>query len=139
MRIFLTSLMAFLLSGFAGGMVAQWLAVATNATEEYILVFAATVMITIGVTMAFFIAQFFGDAPRAVNRTAITALILFAIALVVLVGWSYMPAGSAETALRDLPIIAGLILPGVVTILVHWLFVRWRVKNTAPAFGRLPS
>ena len=45
MRIFLTSLMAFFLSAFAGGMIAQMLAVRTGATEEYILVFVATVIV----------------------------------------------------------------------------------------------
>ena len=136
MRIFFTSLMAFLLSGFAGAMVAQWLAVATNAADEFILVFVASAMITIGVTMAFFIAQFFTDTARAVNRTAFAALVMFAITLVMLIGWSYTAAGRTEITSQDLPMIAGLIVPGLATILVHWLFVRWRVKNSQPSFGR---
>ena len=47
MRKFFTSLLAFIISGFAGGLVAQELAVITNAQEEYILVFMASVLVTI--------------------------------------------------------------------------------------------
>lgn len=136
MRIFFTSLMAFFLSGFAGGMIAQWLAVATNAADEFILVFMASAMVTIGVTVAFFVAQLFAGTARAVNRTAFATLVLFAITLVMLIGWSYAAAGRGEITSRDLPVIAGLILPGLATIVVHWLIVLWRVKNTQPSFGR---
>ena len=86
MRIFFTSLIAFFLSGFAGGLVAQALAVWTGATEEYILVFAAIALVVAIVTFVFFIAQFFGNATNAVNRAAVALLILFAIALIGLVG-----------------------------------------------------
>ncbi|MFB9982529.1 hypothetical protein ACFSQQ_12785 [Mesorhizobium kowhaii] len=50
MRTFFTSLFAFILSGLAGGLVAQWLAIATGAEEEYILVFMFSVLVTFMVT-----------------------------------------------------------------------------------------
>ena len=138
MRIFFTSLIAFFLSGFAGGLVAQALAVWTGATEEYILVFAAIALVVAIVTFVFFIAQFFGNATKAVNRAAVVLLILFAIALIGLVGWTFAESPEHRATNSDLTIIAGLILPGVVTIVVHWLFVRWRigVRPETPRFGR---
>lgn len=60
MRNFFTSLFAFILSGLAGVLVVQELAVITGATEECILVFAATVMIVVVVTVGFFLVQFRG-------------------------------------------------------------------------------
>ncbi|WP_217570653.1 hypothetical protein [Mesorhizobium sp. GbtcB19] len=136
MRKFFTSLFAFVLSGFAGGLVVQELAVLTGATEEYILVFAATVMILIVVTIGFFLVQFRAEPIRAVDRMAWWLLAIFAIILVALAGWTFsVPAENRATA-SDLSIIAGLILPGVVAIVVQWLFVRWRLKRSPAGFGR---
>ena len=60
--------MAFFLSGFAGGMVAQVLAVETGASEEYILVLHGRRRWSRwSATLVFFIAQFFGNAVKAVN------------------------------------------------------------------------
>ncbi|TPN86442.1 hypothetical protein FJ987_16895 [Mesorhizobium sp. CU2] len=136
MRALFTSLFAFILSGFLGGVVAQQLAVATGATEEYIVVFMATALVAILVTAFFFVAQFRSDPVRAADRTMWRLLAIFGLALVVLAGWTFAePAANGSTA-RDLSIIAGLILPGAATILVQWLFVRWRLKRAAIKFGR---
>jgi uncharacterized membrane protein len=135
-RKFFTSLFAFLLSGLAGGLVVQELAVLTDATEEYILVFAATVMIIIVVTIGFFLVQFRAEPVRAVDRMFRWLLAIFAIIVVALAGWTFsVPAENRATA-SDLSIVAGLILPGVVAIIVQWLFVRWRLKRSAAGFGR---
>lgn len=129
MRIFFTSLMAFILSGFAGGMVAQSLAVATHAREEYILIFMASALVTIIVTMVFFIAQFFSNAPTIINWIALFAIVLFVLIGLGLIGWTFsQPIGKRQWA-SDLPITAGLVLPSLATVVVHWLFVRWRVKR----------
>ncbi|KUM24648.1 hypothetical protein AU467_05890 [Mesorhizobium loti] len=136
MRKFFTSLFAFVLSGLAGGLVVQELAVLTGATEEYILIFAATVMIIIVVTIAFFLVQFRTEPIRAVDRMLRWLLAIFAIVLVALAGWTFsVPAENRATA-SDLSIVAGLILPGVVAIIVQWLFVRWRLKRPVAGFGR---
>jgi len=135
-RKFFTSLFAFLLSGLAGGLVVQELAVLTGATEEYILVFAATVMIIIVVTTGFFLVQFRAEPVRAVDRMFRWLLAIFALIVVALAGWTFsVPAENRATA-SDLSIVAGLILPGVVAIIVQWLFVRWRLKRSAAGFGR---
>jgi len=135
-RKFFTSLFAFLLSGLAGGLVVQELAVLAGATEEYILVFAATVMIIIVVTIGFFLVQFRAEPVRAVDRMFRWLLAIFAIIVVALAGWTFsVPAENRATA-SDLSIVAGLILPGVVAIIVQWLFVRWRLKRSAAGFGR---
>jgi hypothetical protein len=137
MRTFFTSFMAFFLSMFAGSIVAQILAEATNATEEYILVFLAVVVLAIVLTLAFFVAQFLSDARRAVNVTAKWSFLLFAVLVLALAGFEVWEiAGDMAKLGRDLPILAGLVLPGIAIILVQWLFVRWRLGKTPASFGR---
>jgi len=129
-------LLAFAVAGFAGGIVAQVLAVWTGATEEYILVFAATVLIAIVVPLPFFIAQFFG--ARAINRTGMCLLAIFTIALLGLVGWTLSVPAEQRASGSDMKIIAGLILPGLAIIIVQWLIVRGLLPRApeAPRFGR---
>jgi hypothetical protein len=135
-RKVLTSLFAFILSGLAGGLVVQQLAVLTGATEEYILVFAATALIIFVVTIIFFLVQFRAEPLRAVDRMLWWLLAMFGLTLLALAGWTFsVPAENRATA-SDLSIVAGLILPGVVTIIVQWLFVRWRLKRSAAGFGK---
>ncbi|AZO30386.1 MULTISPECIES: hypothetical protein [Mesorhizobium] len=136
MRKFFTSLFAFLLSGLAGGLVVQELAVLTGATEEYILVFAATVMIIIVVTIAFFLVQFRAEPVRAVDRMLWWLLAIFAIILVALAGWTFSAPAEKRAVASNLSIVAGLIMPSVVAIIVQWLFVRWRLRRPAAGFGR---
>ncbi|PBC04701.1 hypothetical protein [Mesorhizobium sp. WSM3860] len=136
MRKFFTSLFAFILSGLAGVLVVQELAVITGATEEYILVFAATVMIVIVVTVAFFLVQFRAEPVRAVDRMLRWLLATPAIIVIALAGWTFsVPAENRATA-GNLSIVAGLIPPGAAAIIVQWLFVRWRLKRSSAAFGR---
>ena len=138
MRIFFTSLMAFFLSAFAGGMVAQMLAVWTDATADYILVFMAIVLVVAAVTLVFFIAQFFGNAAKAVNWAAIVLLVVLAVMLLGLLAWTFSQPPAQRALKSDLAIIGGLLLPSVTVIVVHWLFVRWRVRPRVeePRFGR---
>lgn len=136
MRKVLTSLFAFILSGLVGGLVVQQLAVLTGATEEYILVFAATALIIFVVTIIFFLVQFRAEPLRAVDRMLWWLLAMFGLTLLALAGWTFsVPAENRATA-SDLSIVAGLILPGVVTVIVQWLFVRWRLKRSAEGFGK---
>ncbi|RWD43871.1 MAG: hypothetical protein E5V89_23615 [Mesorhizobium sp.] len=136
MRKFFTSLFAFILSGLAGGLVAQQLAVITGATDEYILVFMLVVLTTVIVTILFFVAQLMTEPLAAVGKVGKWTLIAFTVLLVALVAviafWEESPAAAKE----DMPIVAGLGLPSLVTIIVQWLFVRWRLKRTAAGFGR---
>lgn len=129
MRIVFTSLFAFIISGFAGGLVAQLLAVATHAQEEYILVFMASALVTLVVTIVFFIAQLLSNAATIINWLALCAVALFVLIGLGLVGWTFsQPIGKRQWG-SDLPIVAGLVLPSLATVLVHWLFVRWRLKR----------
>lgn len=137
MRPVVTSALAFFLSLFAGGIVAQQLAVSTGAQEEYILVFIATVLVAIIVTIPFFIAQYRPEQLSAVGKVAGWLMIIFVVLLAVLAGWAfYAAAGDAQKFGKDLPIVAGLVLPGLAIILVQWLFTRWRVRRALPRFGR---
>nr|WP_246505905.1 hypothetical protein [Mesorhizobium silamurunense] len=117
-------------------MVVEELAVLTGATEEYILVFAATVMIIIVVTIAFFLVQFRAEPVAAVDRMLWWLLAIFGILLIALAGWTFSVPPENRATASDLSIVAGLILPGVVAIIVQWLFVRWRLKRSSAGFGR---
>jgi len=134
-RKFFTSLFAFFLSGIAGGLVAQWLAVATNADEEYILVFLLSALVTVVVTLVFFVAQFMTDPLSAVGKTGKWLLIIFAVLFLLLIAVILTEAGPAEVT-DDMPIVVGLGMPSLVTVVVQWLFVRWRVMRGQAGFGR---
>ncbi|MER9564809.1 hypothetical protein [Mesorhizobium sp. M0571] len=135
MRKFFTSLFAFFLSGLAGGLVAQQLAVITDAQEEYILVFMTSVLVTVILTAVFFIAQFMPNPQKAINLTMFVAVGFFLLVGVGLIGWTFsQPPGKRQWS-GDLPIVAGLVLPGIATVLVQWLFVRWLLGRSQPGFG----
>lgn len=129
MRKFFTSLFALMISGFAGALVAQQLAVITNAQEEYILVFMTSVLVTMVVTFIFFVAQFMNDPVAAVHKTGVWSLFVFMALIVLLIGLVFYTDPSMTAVKGDIPLIVGLGLPGLVTILVQWPFVRWRVKR----------
>lgn len=129
MRTFFTSLFAFIVSGFIGGLVAQELAVATGAEEEYVIVFMFSVLVTFVVTFVFFVAQLMNDPVAAVAGAGKWTLIVFVALLALLVVLILYSDSSAAVVRKDMPMVAGLGLPGLVTIIVHWLFVRWRVKR----------
>lgn len=129
MRKFFTSLFAFIISGFAGGLVAQQLAVITDAQEEYIIVFMFSVLVTFVVTFVFFVAQLMNDPVAAVARTGKWTLIVFVVLLALFVALILYSDSSAAVVRKDMPMVAGLGLPGLVIIILHWLFVRWRVKR----------
>jgi len=135
-QAFFTSLFAFIISGFAGGLVAQWLAVATNAQEEYIVAFMVSMLVTFVVTFIFFVAQMMSDPVAAVGTAGKWTLIVFLVLLVLLVALTLYSDSSAAVIRRDMPFLAGLGLPGLVTIIVQWFFVRWRVRRVQPGFGR---
>ncbi|UVK36938.1 hypothetical protein LHFGNBLO_003913 [Mesorhizobium sp. AR10] len=129
MRKFFTSLFAFILSGLAGGLVAQWLAIATNADMEFILVFMVSALVTLVATVVFFIAQFVSDPQRAINLAALVGVAFFVLVGIGLIAWTFsQPPAKAQWS-GDLPVVAGLALPGIATVLVQWLFVGWRVRR----------
>ncbi len=129
MRKFFTSFMAFFLSLLAGGIVAVGLAVNTGAQEEYILVFFACGLVTTVVTILFFIAQFFPDSLKTINWVGIGTVVLFVLAGLGLIGWTFSQPLEGRDWGGNLPIIAGLVLPSLATIVVQWLFVGWRVRR----------
>ncbi|MGX5847892.1 hypothetical protein ACWGTO_12555 [Mesorhizobium sp. PL10] len=136
MRIVFTSFMAFFLSLLAGAIGAVGLAVNTGAHEEYILVFFACGLVTAAVTILFFIAQFFPNPLKAINWVGIGTFALFALIGFGLIGWTFSQPPEGRDWGGNLPIIAGLVLSSLATIVVHWLFVQWRVRRGQPGFGR---
>lgn len=131
MRIFLTSFMAFFLSLLAGGIVAQILAETTKAGQEFILVFMAVPLIAVVATVLFFVPQLFVLRRRAVDKTGKWSLAVFVILTLALFVFDYVTVqGDLAMFRRDMPILAGLALPGLAVILAQWLFVRWRVGRS---------
>lgn len=141
MRIIVTTLLLFVVGFFAGGLVAQTLAVQTGADQEFILVFFAVAAVLFVSTLVFFIVQFFENTRRAARIAAIILLALLAIAAVALIVWDQLEAREGTTVSNSWPIIAGLMLPNMVTIIVQWLIVRWRSRPDMahPLFGRGPG
>jgi hypothetical protein len=135
----LTSVLAFFAAGFAGEMVAQAFAVWSGATEEYVLVFAATALFATVVTVPLFVAQFLGDPLRAANRAAVWTLAAFVPAFragrldalrsgrAARLGWRREDPRGPRAA-------------RVAIILVQRLIVRWRLPRVsqpqARRFGR---
>lgn len=128
--------MAFFLSLAVGGTVAQQMAVATGAGEEYILVFMAVVVLAAVLAMVFFVAQLRADKPRAVNAAAAWCLAAFLVLLAALIGLEcWMVSWDLAKLAADLPIIGGLFLSGLAILLVDWLFVRWRTRRVRTVPG----
>lgn len=131
MRVFFTTLLAFFLALLAGGLVAQQMAVMTDAGEEYILVFVAVPLLAVVLAIVFLPAQF-GNYRPLVDATAKWSLVVMVVLFAALIGWEYWAVGGDRAKLvADLPIIGGLALPALAIILVNWLFVRWRVRPPA--------
>ena len=124
MRALLTSLLACIASGLAGGIVSQQLAVWSNAGEEFIAVFFLDVLVVLVATLAFFVSQFLG--PRAVSLSALGLVALFAVFLAALWAFSVRQAGPPTSLRADAVLIGSTGLSGLVILVAHWLVVRWR-------------
>ncbi|MEQ1955546.1 hypothetical protein [Mesorhizobium sp. CN2-181] len=137
MRAVLILLTAFFLSLLAGGIIAQWLAVATGAGEEYILVLVAVPLLAIIFAVVFLSAQLVGDSISSIDRAGRWLLAMLAVLTAALLAFEvWAVAGEVAKLRADLPIIAGLVLPGLAMVLVDWLFLRWRVGTRRSGFGR---
>ena len=113
------------------------LAVASNGREEWIGVFMLTVLVAMAMTVVFFVAQFRADQSRAAGSVAKWSLIIFAVLLAILAAATIGTDGIDQVG-KDLPITAGLTLPGMAIVIVQWLIVRWRAPRPVqvPRFGR---
>ena len=132
MRAVVTSLIALILSGFAGGMVVQLIAQTTGATEEFIIAFTFVPLFTMLATVIFFVAQLAG-ARGGVDRTARWLAALYLLAVVALFGFEFWAdAGNLELGQRALPLLGALVLSGLIVLLVQWIFVRSRSGPAAP-------
>jgi hypothetical protein len=133
MRIFLTSLLAFVLSLLAAGMAAVKIAEATKAREEFILVFFAIGIIAILANVVFAIAQARQDPPAAVAATGRWLLAWLGLMLIGVLILSILANRNLSDTTRDIPLLVGFVLPGAIIIMVQWLVVRWRVARAASA------
>ena len=138
MRSFLTSLLAFFLSLFIGGLVVQVLAEKTGGTEEWLVPFGLVILVTGAVTMVFFVEQLAFGTRTAARVTALILTAIFVLVAGLLIWASFaLTTGPAKPS-QNAPLIAGIVLPGLAIILVQWLIVRWRtpLQETAPPMPR---
>src|SRR5690349_11907601 len=89
----------------------------------------ASVLVTIAVTFVFLVAQLMADPAAVVGKTGMWLLIVFAAALLLLVAAILYANGSMTAVKGDIPMVLGIGMPGLATILAQWLFVRWLVKR----------
>ncbi|WP_292645598.1 hypothetical protein [Mesorhizobium sp.] len=89
----------------------------------------ASALVTICVTIVFFIAQLSSNASAIINWLALCAIVLFALIGLGLIGWTFSQPVDKRQWGGDLPIVAGMVLPNLATVLVHWLFVRRRLRR----------
>ncbi|RUU47850.1 hypothetical protein EOC99_37840, partial [Mesorhizobium sp. M7A.T.Ca.TU.009.01.1.1] len=69
------------------------------------------------------------NAPTIINWLGLCAIVLFVLIGLGLIGWTFSQPVDKRQWGGDLPIVAGLVLPNLATVLVHWLFVRWRLRR----------
>lgn len=131
MRSFLTSLFALIVSLFIGILIAQALAVWSNGSEEWLVAFGLAMLVAGAVTVVFFIEQLAFGTRKAAYVTALILTAIFALVAGMLVWASFALSTGPAEAVRDAPLIAGIVLPGLAIILIQWLIVRWRVPQSA--------
>lgn len=122
MRKLGASLLASLVSGLAGGVVAQQLAVWSGAGEEFILVFFALAAALVTAGAGFFLAQFFGRRGVDIVGLALTILVLAGLGAL----WFFVgdEPSSQEAAIADLSLLGALGLAVIAMIAAHWLTLR---------------
>ncbi|MEP6566011.1 MAG: hypothetical protein ABJB10_12815 [Mesorhizobium sp.] len=129
MRTFFTSFLAFIISGFVGGVLAQQIAVIDDSEAEFFIYFLTSVLVTFVVAFVFLLAQSANDPQAAVGKAGTWMLVVLIVLVLLFVGLIFYSDANFDVVKRDIPFVVGLGLPGLVIILMQWLFVRWRVKR----------
>ena len=135
MRAILTAFLILIAGFFSGGLLVQGIAVGTGADQEFIVVFAIFAAIYLLCSVAFIATLFFGNVRAAAGVVARVLLVLLVVAVSGLVAIDLLSDPSHGMIAKSWPVIAGLTLPGIVTVLVQWAIVRMR-NAPKPQFGR---
>jgi hypothetical protein len=119
----------------------QVLAERTGGTDEWLVAYGLAILVAGAVTVVFFIEQLVIGTRNAAYVTALILTAIFVLVAGMLVWASFALSTGPAEAVRDAPLIAGIVLPGLAIILIQWLIVRWRVPQSAempvqPRFGR---
>ena len=141
MRSFLTSLLALIVSLLFGAVIVQWLAERSDGSEEWLVAYGLAILVAGTVTVVFFIEQLAFGTRKAAYVAALILIAIFVLVAGTLVWGSIALSSGPADAAQDAPLIAGIVLPGLVIILLQWLIVRWRAPRapepaTVPRFGR---
>jgi hypothetical protein len=123
-----TIILAAIVSGFFAGALQLQFAIWTNAHEEFIAVEMAFMLFVLIVAVAFGIAVFTRASATTEWLTVWLAVsLLMALAgLEALILWS---EGNARSIATDLPLLAEILVPGLLAILIQWWFVRRHIRK----------
>ena len=131
MRALATIVLAAVISGFVAGTVQLEMGVAFGAKEEFIVASVGEVLLVLVAATFFAVALLASASPKAVNGVAIGLAVAVVVALVTLEAFTIATGASAAAVAHDLPILAEIGIPALLTILIQWWLVRRHMTKAA--------
>ena len=141
MRLFVTILLALILSWLGGSAAALLLAEWARGDESFILAFMAIPLVGLVALAVFLVAATRPVPPRALNSAAAAMMGVLALILVGLSVLELFDNGTFASAWRGVQLLIGIVGSGAAIILIQWAVFRWRAR-AAPStmlFGRGPG
>ena len=141
MRLFVTILLALILSWLGGSAAALLLAEWARGDESFILAFMAIPLVGLVALAVFLVAATRPVPPRALNSAAAAMVGVLALILAGLSVLEFFVNGTLASAWRGVQLLIGIVGSGAAIILIQWAVFRWRPRAAPPAmlFGRGPG
>jgi hypothetical protein len=128
MRTFGTLVLALFVSGLVAGMLQNVIAVRSGADLEFVLAMLALMLLTFATTIVLGIAL---AAGWSIDRSALWLVVVVALLVILLEGWSAIAARNMTDLKRDaLIVVLYIAVPALLMIAIQWLLVR-RVARAA--------
>ncbi len=141
MRLFVTILLALILSWLGGSAAALLLAEWARGDESFILAFMAIPLVGLVALAVFLVAATRPVPPRALNSAAAAMMGVLALILAGLSVLELFVNGTLASAWRGVQLLIGIVGSGAAIILIQWAVFRWRSRAAPSAmlFGRGPG
>lgn len=141
MRLFVTILLALILSWLGGSAAALLLAEWARGDESFILAFMAIPLVGLVALAVFLVAATRPVPARALNSAAAAMMGVLALILAGLSVLELFVNGTLASAWRGVQLLIGIVGSGAAIILIQWAVFRWRSRAAPPAmlFGRGPG